>query len=140
MKRTLLKSKIHRATVTEANVDYQGSVTIDPLLMEAADLLHFERVEIYNVSGDPDSPGKVSRAIDGNPATSWQTDSYFQQFPSFKRGIGLVVSFPQPVTLTEMKATAALKDMALIRQSRLSVCPVTDAEWATVCKMAGIDA
>ena len=50
MQRTLLKSKIHRATVTEANVDYQGSVTIDPLLMEAADLLHFERVEIYDVT------------------------------------------------------------------------------------------
>jgi len=50
MERTLLKSKIHRATVTEANLDYQGSVTIDPLLMEAADLLHFERVEIYNVT------------------------------------------------------------------------------------------
>ncbi len=50
MHRTLLKSKIHRATVTEANLDYQGSVTIDPLLMEAADLLHFERVEIYNVT------------------------------------------------------------------------------------------
>src|ERR1700674_959679 len=50
MQRTLLKSKIHRATVTEANLDYQGAVTIDPLLMEAADLLHFERVEIYNVT------------------------------------------------------------------------------------------
>jgi aspartate 1-decarboxylase len=50
MQRTLLKSKIHRATVTDANLDYQGSVTIDPLLMEAADLLHFERVEVYNVT------------------------------------------------------------------------------------------
>jgi aspartate 1-decarboxylase len=50
MQRTLLKSKIHRATVTEANLDYQGSVTIDPLLMDAADLLHFERVEVYNVT------------------------------------------------------------------------------------------
>jgi aspartate 1-decarboxylase len=50
MQRTLLKSKIHRATITEANLDYQGSVTIDPLLMEAADLLAFERVEIYNVT------------------------------------------------------------------------------------------
>jgi aspartate 1-decarboxylase len=48
MKRTLLKSKIHRATVTDANLLYPGSVTIDPLLMETADLLEFERVEIYN--------------------------------------------------------------------------------------------
>jgi aspartate 1-decarboxylase len=50
MQRTLLKAKIHRATVTEANLDYQGSITIDPILMEAADLLQFERVEIYNVT------------------------------------------------------------------------------------------
>jgi aspartate 1-decarboxylase len=48
MKRTLLKSKIHRATVTDANLLYQGSVTIDPVLMAAADLVQFERVEIYN--------------------------------------------------------------------------------------------
>ena len=50
MQRTLLKSKIHRATVTDANLQYRGSVTIDPLLMEEADLLEFERVEIYNVT------------------------------------------------------------------------------------------
>ena len=48
MKRTLLKSKIHRATVTDANLDYQGSITIDPVLMEAADLVPNEKVEIYN--------------------------------------------------------------------------------------------
>ena len=51
-----------------------------------------------------------------------------------------VAPVKKPVSLTEMKATPALKDMALIRQSRLSVCPVTEAEWATICKMAGIDA
>ena len=49
MERTLLKSKIHRATVTDANLAYEGSVTIDPLLMEAADMVDFERVEIYDI-------------------------------------------------------------------------------------------
>jgi predicted RNA-binding protein with PUA-like domain len=39
-----------------------------------------------------------------------------------------------------MKANPELSSMALIRQSRLSVCPVTDQEWAVVCKMAGISA
>ncbi|MDP0500490.1 MAG: aspartate 1-decarboxylase [Verrucomicrobiota bacterium JB022] len=48
MKRTLLKSKIHRATVTGADLDYEGSISIDPTLIEAADLMLFERVEIYN--------------------------------------------------------------------------------------------
>jgi len=50
MRRTLLKSKIHRATVTEANLDYVGSVTIDRELMQAADVVEHERIEIYNIT------------------------------------------------------------------------------------------
>jgi aspartate 1-decarboxylase len=48
MKRTLLKSKIHRATVTDADLNYTGSISIGPELLEAADLLEFEQVDIYN--------------------------------------------------------------------------------------------
>ena len=48
MRRTLMKSKLHRATVTQANLDYVGSITIDKDLMEAADLLVNERVQIVN--------------------------------------------------------------------------------------------
>jgi aspartate 1-decarboxylase len=48
MRLNLLKSKIHRATVTDANLNYEGSISIDPKLCEAAHLLPFERVEIYN--------------------------------------------------------------------------------------------
>lgn len=48
MNRTLLKSKIHRATVTDANLNYTGSVSLDPAFLEAADLLEFEQVDIYN--------------------------------------------------------------------------------------------
>ena len=48
MTRTMLKSKIHRATVTEANIEYEGSVTIDLDLLEAADLLPYERVDIWD--------------------------------------------------------------------------------------------
>ncbi len=50
MIRTLLKSKIHRATVTEANIEYEGSVTIDRNLLDAADMLPYERVDIWNCS------------------------------------------------------------------------------------------
>jgi aspartate 1-decarboxylase len=50
MLRTLLKSKLHRATVTEANLDYEGSITIDRELMDAADLLPHEKVEIYDIT------------------------------------------------------------------------------------------
>lgn len=48
MTRTMLKSKIHRATVTEANIEYEGSVTVDLALMEAADMLPYERVDIWD--------------------------------------------------------------------------------------------
>jgi len=48
--RTMLKSKIHRARVTDCNIDYEGSITIDPILLEAADILPFERVEIVNIN------------------------------------------------------------------------------------------
>jgi len=50
MERTMLKGKIHRARVTGANVDYEGSVTIDRDLMDAADILPFEQVEIWDVT------------------------------------------------------------------------------------------
>lgn len=48
MRLTMLKSKIHRATVTDANLKYEGSISVDPALCEAAHLNQFERVEIYN--------------------------------------------------------------------------------------------
>lgn len=50
MRRTLLKSKIHRATVTRCELDYEGSCAIDDELREAADIREFEQIAIYNVT------------------------------------------------------------------------------------------
>lgn len=50
MMRSMLKSKIHRATVTDANLNYEGSLTIDRALMEEVGLLPFEQVMVYNVN------------------------------------------------------------------------------------------
>lgn len=50
MLRLMLRAKIHRARVTEANIDYEGSVTIDESLMEAAGILPYEQVRISNVN------------------------------------------------------------------------------------------
>ncbi len=47
---TLLKSKIHRATVTDANLNYVGSITIDPILLQTAGILEHEQVSIVNVN------------------------------------------------------------------------------------------
>lgn len=76
MRRTMMKSKIHRATVTEANLQYVGSVTIDPLLMTAADVLPNERIEIYNITNGerfatyaiPGEPGRGQICINGAAA------------------------------------------------------------------------
>jgi len=76
MQRTLLKSKIHRATVTDANLHYQGSITLDPLLMSAADIVDHERVEVYNVTNGerfatyaiPGVPGEGQVVINGAAA------------------------------------------------------------------------
>ena len=64
--RTMLKGKIHRAKVTQADIDYEGSITIDAALMEAADILPYEmvhvldinngaRLETYAIEGERDS-------------------------------------------------------------------------------------
>jgi aspartate 1-decarboxylase len=76
MQRTMLKSKIHRATVTGADLHYQGSVSLDPALMAAADLLPHERVEIYNITNGerfatyaiPGRPGSGDVRINGAAA------------------------------------------------------------------------
>ena len=49
-RRSMLKSKIHRATVTQADVDYEGSLTLDADLLAAADILPFEEVHVWNVT------------------------------------------------------------------------------------------
>jgi aspartate 1-decarboxylase len=48
--RTMLKSKIHRATVTGADISYEGSITLDPLLMVAADILPYEQVQVLDTN------------------------------------------------------------------------------------------
>jgi aspartate 1-decarboxylase len=50
MLRTILKSKIHRAGVTETNLYYEGSITIDDDLIKAADLIEGEKVEVFNLN------------------------------------------------------------------------------------------
>jgi aspartate 1-decarboxylase len=50
MHRTMLKSKIHRATVTDCDLHYVGSITIDPDLLEAADIREFEQVAVVDVN------------------------------------------------------------------------------------------
>lgn len=66
MNRTFLKSKIHRAVVTAADVDYEGSLGLDEDLMKAADMLPYERVEVYNVDNGERFATYLVRAAAGS--------------------------------------------------------------------------
>ena len=93
-----------------------------------------ERVFVYHSNEGKDIVG-VAEVVKG-----------FYPDPKDKSGklgmvdIAPVTPVPKPVTLAAMKANPELAGMSLLRQSRLSVCPVTDWEWAVVCQMAGISA
>jgi len=66
MLRHMLKSKIHRATITEADLNYEGSLTIDKELLDAVDLHAFERVMVYNINNGERFD---TYAIEGKPGS-----------------------------------------------------------------------
>lgn len=66
MLRTVCKSKLHGAVVTEANVQYTGSLTLDPVLMKAADLLPYEQVHVVDVDN---GARIVTYCIEGEPGS-----------------------------------------------------------------------
>lgn len=69
MMRRVLNAKIHRATVTDANLHYVGSITIDRDLMDAADLLEFEQVAVVDVTNGRDSRPMSSKAREGQASS-----------------------------------------------------------------------
>jgi len=66
VQRQMLKSKIHRATVTGCDVDYVGSITLDPELMQAADLIPNEQVHVWDIEN---GTRFVTYAIEGDPGS-----------------------------------------------------------------------
>ena len=62
--RTMLKGKIHRAHVTGADINYEGSITLDPVLMDAADILPFEQVHVLDITN---GARLQTYAIEGRP-------------------------------------------------------------------------
>ncbi len=76
MRRTLLNGKIHRATVTGADLDYVGSITLDPELMRLADILDHEKVQVVDVTNGarletyaiPGDPGSGTVQLNGAAA------------------------------------------------------------------------
>ena len=69
--RIMLKSKIHRATITDCNIDYEGSITIDRKLMEEADILAYEQVQVLDINN---GSRFTTYAIEGGPGEIGQRD------------------------------------------------------------------
>ena len=66
MRRSMCKSKIHRATVTDANLAYEGSITLDPVLMAAADVLEYEKVHVVNIANGERFETYVITGVEGS--------------------------------------------------------------------------
>jgi len=121
MQRTMLKSKIHRATVTDANLHYQGSITIDPILLEAADLLHHERVEIYNVTN---GERFATYAIPGHHGAG---EIVLNGAAAHKVSVGDVVIIASYGVYSDIEARA-LKPSLVFVDSRNRILEVTNGE------------
>ena len=108
----MLKSKIHRVTVTEANLNYVGSITVDSLLLEAAGILPGERVYIVNNNNGerfdtyaiPGEPGSGMICLNGAAARKAQVGdiviilSYIQMTPDEAKAWKPTVIFPDTHT------------------------------------------
>lgn len=70
MQRTLLRAKLHRVHVTQSEPDYEGSVAIDGVLLAAADVREYERIEVYNVTNGARFATYALRAAEGSGTIS----------------------------------------------------------------------
>lgn len=70
MQRIMLRAKLHRATVTEADLSYEGSCGIDEDLLDAADMREYERIELYNINNGERFSTYIIKAPRGSGAIS----------------------------------------------------------------------
>jgi hypothetical protein len=87
---------------------------------------------VYDKAGDRDNAGRVSRVIDGDPATGWKTYSYRQQFPALKPGVGIMTSFASPVQLS----TLAIESISPGTEVEIRAAPSPDAALADTLVLA----
>jgi hypothetical protein len=85
-----------------------------------------EKVGVFVVRGDKDNARQINRVIDGNPATIWNTDSYRQQFPVLKPGVGLMATFAEPTAITSVAITSPSANTVVEIRSATEETPKLD--------------
>jgi hypothetical protein len=86
-------------------------------------------VDVYDKVGDRDNADRVTQVIDGNPTTTWNTSSYFQQFPALKPGVGIMVSFASAVQLSELVIDSPSRGTVVeVRSAPTADAPLEDTE------------
>lgn len=83
-------------------------------------------VAVYNVGGTPDNPRRVGNATDGDPATEWRTDTYKQQFPTLKPGVGVMASFAESVRFAAVTIDAPIPGTVVQIRTAPSVNPTIE--------------
>jgi len=117
--RTMLKGKIHRARVTAANIDYEGSITIDKQLMQAADILPYEMVHVLDINN---GARFQTYAIEGEAGSGVIGLNGAAARLAWKGDIVLILSYctvsDEEARLHEPKLVYVDANNAIIRQSR----------------------
>jgi hypothetical protein len=86
-------------------------------------------VEVYDQGGDPDNADRAARIIDHDPATAWGTSTYYQQFPAYRQGVGIMVSFASAVQLSELTIDSPSRGTVVeVRSAPSTDSPLSETE------------
>ncbi|WP_442971154.1 MULTISPECIES: murein biosynthesis integral membrane protein MurJ [unclassified Rhodococcus (in: high G+C Gram-positive bacteria)] len=83
-------------------------------------------VDVYSPQGTADNPGQVDNVLDNDPGTVWDTDSYFNPFPSLKPGVGIMATLAQPTTLSSVYVNSPSPGTVVEIRSATSASPDID--------------
>jgi hypothetical protein len=90
-----------------------GAVPVPDAPAPPGDVVPVTAAHVFDVTGDPDNPGRLNRAFDADPSSGWTTYSYRRQFPALKPGVGIMVSFAAPVQLSALSLVSPSKGTQL---------------------------
>lgn len=117
------------------------SAPANPAVLPAsATPVQVKSLSVYDPSGlgRPDHQKDVSKLLDGNPGTGWSTDSYFQQFPAYKKGLGVMMSFQAPTAVASV--TVVSPSPGTVLEIRTATSPNARLEQTTLIGSATLGA